>query len=68
MKHVLQDLMPTLACMYIGILCIILQAKLEIKSCRTCFICVYGYLAAVVLVVSKYVLWPILTAWCVAAI
>ena len=28
-----------------------------------CFICVCSYLAAVVLVVSRYMLWPMLTAW-----
>ena len=49
MKHVLQDLISILACMYIGILCIILQAKVGIKSCRCareCVSFVHGRVAA----------------------
>ena len=55
MKHILQDLIPTLACIIIHNMPIYIQAKVEIKSCRMCFICVCMQLLSCCCVSSKLI-------------
>ena len=55
MKYILQDLVPTLACVYIATLCIVIQTKAGINLVEcVLFVYICGYSAVVLLVINRY--------------